>query len=169
MTRFAIYLFTALLFVGCIGCKAKKPVAASTQAVPPPPPEPVSDPIPEPEEEEAAPFVEGISVSEGFNKDQIGAHVNIVSHSLEDRYLTLNITYSGGCQTHAFRLATDLSYLTNQPPSATLYLVHQDNGDNCEALLSETLMFDISSVRNPESDRMLITVFGYDQTIEYIY
>lgn len=165
----SLFCILLVVLVGISSCKSKQAVLAPSPQAPAPPPAP---PTPEPkveEEEDATPFVNAVTISEGFNPEQLGASVTILSHSIEDRYLTLQIGYSGGCEEHSFDLSTDMSFMGASPPAATLYLVHHDNGDACEEYITETVMFDLSSVRNQEYNEMTITLFGYDKPIQYVY
>lgn len=142
----------------------------NTTTTPPPPPPPPPPVEPEDiEEEDATPFVPSVTISEGFDKENLGAPVTIVSHAIEDRYLTLTVSFSGGCATHSFDLSTDMEFMSSSPPAATVYLLHHDNEDACEAYLTETLMFDLSALRNQEFTEMTITLFGYDTPITYEY
>lgn len=62
--------------------------------------------------------------------------------------LFVEVRYGGGCREHQFQLR----YESYDPDNKLLYFVlsHEDNGDMCKALLSETLMFDYSGVPAPD-------------------
>lgn len=70
--------------------------------------------------------------------------------------LVVLVTYAGGCNDHEFELASSVA-----GDSAEVWLIHDDGGDDCEALISERLLFavpdrvlDASRIHllNPNSD-----------------
>ena len=57
--------------------------------------------------------------------------------------MKLSISYSGGCQTHEFKLIGLKDFAESSPLQATIYISHNANKDDCEAFLTEELAFDI--------------------------
>jgi len=66
---------------------------------------------------------------------------------IEDQ-LSINIIYNGGCKPHSFRLIGDSTILQSNPVQTNLYLVHENNGDNCSNEIKKELIFDISRLKN---------------------
>lgn len=67
--------------------------------------------------------------------------------SLSGNVLSVTVQYGGGCETHEFLLFMSPSgFLESAPVQANLYLMHEDNGDLCRALITETRRFDISPI-----------------------
>jgi hypothetical protein len=64
--------------------------------------------------------------------------------TIEDDCLVLVVTYGGGCAEHDFELYWDGQQSLSLPGQITLQLGHDSHRDGCEALLSETLSFDLS-------------------------
>ena len=60
--------------------------------------------------------------------------------------LTINVAYSGGCETHHWELCWNSDQDTPGEGPFTLELGHNANGDICEAYPSETLVFDVSAL-----------------------
>ncbi|SRR5690606_12055586 len=58
----------------------------------------------------------------------------------EDGVLHVTVRYTGGCAEHTFRLETELTDAV-----ATVWLVHEDDGDTCEALLMNHLRIRLSN------------------------
>lgn len=58
--------------------------------------------------------------------------------------LEMNVSYSGGCLDHGFRLYADEAVALSMPPQLGVYAVHDGNGDLCEAWLTETVLIDVS-------------------------
>ncbi len=59
--------------------------------------------------------------------------------------LLVDVEYGGGCKYHAIELYTDKMLMKSNPAQMNLWLSHDGNGDNCEALISETMKFDLAS------------------------
>ena len=66
---------------------------------------------------------------------------------LDGDILTLRVAYSGGCSQHGFGLYWDGTFLETGIPSANIQLLHNSNGDLCEAYIMEDLQFDISKLK----------------------
>ncbi len=62
--------------------------------------------------------------------------------------LALEYTYSGGCKSHSFRLCTDGALTKSQPGQLKLWLVDDGEPDPCEAGITETKVFDLSSLKD---------------------
>lgn len=56
--------------------------------------------------------------------------------------LSLSVSYSGGCGEHSFTLYSSNVNIAIFPPVVTAWLVHDGNGDLCEAYLTESIEFD---------------------------
>lgn len=72
------------------------------------------------------------------------AHPLVVSAATLDReHLVLDIAYSGGCKTHLLGLVGLRALEKSDPPNGYLRLVHDGNGDPCDAFITRTLRFDL--------------------------
>ncbi len=74
--------------------------------------------------------------------------LNIKHASIAGDCLTVELSYGGGCSEHDFELV--LQPVMCIPPSVEvvqLTLLHNANGDACEALITDNLSFDLSSIR----------------------
>jgi hypothetical protein len=65
---------------------------------------------------------------------------------IEGDTLFLNVEYSGGCADHDFDMCHGM-FMTSLPAQVNLELDHDANGDLCRALISETLRFDLTTLR----------------------
>ena len=85
---------------------------------------------------------------------------------IEGDSITLNITYSGGCKEHCFSLyMTPAAFLESYPVQANLYLRHNSNGDACEALVNESVSFNLRPIAE-----LYKTAYGkYDEIILNVY
>ena len=83
-------------------------------------------------------LVEAINIDEWAND-----HVKIISASIQNDILELQVQYGGGCKEHFFKLIISEGIEKSNPPQTTFFLSHNANGDSCEALISEDLRFNI--------------------------
>ena len=67
--------------------------------------------------------------------------------TLQGDTLTLNVSYSGGCETHAFTLVAEQRFLESLPVQLRVSLAHNANGDRCEALITEDYHFDLTPLK----------------------
>jgi len=70
-----------------------------------------------------------------------------IAHRVVGDTLSLDIQYGGGCAQHRFALLIDPAFMESQPVQVLARLAHDAGGDLCRALLSRTLRFDLSSLR----------------------
>jgi len=62
---------------------------------------------------------------------------------IEDDSIYISVSYSGGCKQHSFEIVWSEELIETEPPSTSLIIMHNANGDNCEAYITETLLFSI--------------------------
>jgi hypothetical protein len=67
--------------------------------------------------------------------------ITVSSNSLQ-----IDVEYGGGCKEHRIDLYADGPVLTSEPGQIDLRLSHNANNDQCEALVRQTLQFDLSSL-----------------------
>ena len=84
----------------------------------------------------------------GFTADAWGTDAyTINAATLQDGTLTVNVSYSGGCETHAFTLVAEERFLESFPVQLRVSLAHNANGDTCEASLTEDYHFDLTPIK----------------------
>ena len=116
-------------------------------------------------------YIEGDDISNGNpgNQNDDVPEINIVSSipseiddfgfegsdalSISGDILSIAVGYGGGCQEHDFALYWNGSVVKTNPAQIDFYLIHDANGDMCEAALSETLQFDISAFKTKYNSR----------------
>jgi|GEM_PF-2459359 len=85
----------------------------------------------------------------------------LLSASIADDSLQLIVEYGGGCETHEFELCWNGLIAESAPPQISFNIIHDANNDNCLALISESLEFDISLARkNLSGGEVIIHVGG---------
>ena len=88
------------------------------------------------------------AVAFGFTADAWGTDAYVINAAtLEADILTLNVSYSGGCETHAFTLVAEERFLESFPVQLRVSLAHNANGDTCEAWITEDHHFDLTPIK----------------------
>ena len=67
--------------------------------------------------------------------------------TIEADTLHINVSYSGGCETHAFTLVAEPRFLESFPVQLHVSLAHNANGDTCEELITEDHVFDLTAIK----------------------
>lgn len=73
-------------------------------------------------------------------------HVVITAAQVSNRVLHLSVQFGGGCKEHSFALVAGDSFGESFPPFTLFRLVHDAQGDPCDALLARTLHVDLSPI-----------------------
>ena len=81
--------------------------------------------------------------------------------------MTINISYSGGCKEHNFKLVGNQFITNSNPPERFCRLYHENNGDDCRELVNSVLEFDISAFALPNGQQVNLKLEGYDKPISY--
>jgi hypothetical protein len=71
---------------------------------------------------------------------------------LKCNYLILNVSYSGGCEEHVFKLIAT-TFMESYPIQVNVVLSHVDNDDTCEAWITEEMMFNLLPLKNAYKDQ----------------
>ncbi len=66
--------------------------------------------------------------------------------SLNGENIELTVSYSGGCESHVFKVIWDESVSNMNPPGINMAILHDSNGDLCEALITEILTFKLADL-----------------------
>ena len=90
---------------------------------------------------------------------------------IEGDVLTVVVGYSGGCEAHQFALLASLAATRSIPPQHRLKLLHQGNGDGCEAYLTSALRFDLTPFRGlyPELAGVAFYLEGVEDVLDYVF
>ena len=114
-------------------------------------------------------LVEAINIDEWANN-----HVKIVSASIQNDILALQVQYGGGCKEHFFKLIVSEGIEKSNPPQTTFLLSHDANGDGCEALISEELRFNIIEYKRYlqnafNTSKIIIKFYESDIRVSYFF
>ena len=103
---------------------------------------------------------------DGADAYKDNATTTINSATIDQNNLTLEVSYSGGCEEHEFSLMGSKMIQKSLPPKRGIFLYHQNNGDSCRELKEETLVFDISEFAY-ESGEIILILDGYKEELSY--
>jgi hypothetical protein len=73
--------------------------------------------------------------------------VTIQGFTMKGDSLELAVSFGGGCRDHAFLLLSDAAWMESYPVQVGVRLAHDAKGDNCKALISRVLRFDLTPLR----------------------
>ncbi len=79
-----------------------------------------------------------------FGSDEYALNSAIIDGDI----LKVNLSYSGGCETHQFTLVASNTFLESFPVQLHVYIAHNANGDTCEAYPTEDYHFDLTSIKS---------------------
>ena len=85
--------------------------------------------------------------------------IDITNTLIVDDTLTFDVEYGGGCETHLFAFVVSGSFMESEPVQTTALLSHDQNGDECLALIQDALKADLAPLRE-EYQRSYQTASG---------
>jgi hypothetical protein len=91
----------------------------------------------------------------------------LVEVGLRDDELTLVVSHGGGCAVHRFALWALPSLSMSPLPNHDLVLTHDDPDDPCDSIVTETLRFDLSPLRELYPTAALVILRIGDRTLEW--
>jgi hypothetical protein len=94
---------------------------------------------------------------------------SILNVALKGDILEIEVSYGGGCREHDFDLQFNGLYKKSMPAQAAIWLVHENHGDACRAMIQKKLYYNISSIRNPSGKpgELHISLAGWNERIVY--
>jgi hypothetical protein len=58
----------------------------------------------------------------------------------------VSVSYPGGCAQHTFEIIWDQMIMYSDPPQINMVIIHDNNGDICEAYITEVITFELDSL-----------------------
>lgn len=110
-----------------------------------------------------------VIVDPNENVQKRGDRTTISRMEVLGDYLSMNVSYSGGCEEHEFELISDGRYSATYPPEVELVLRHDAHNDLCRSYLDETLYFDLKPLQYDGTTRIVIRLTNNDKLYEYNY
>ncbi|RKU24090.1 hypothetical protein C6499_17435 [Candidatus Poribacteria bacterium] len=84
----------------------------------------------------------------GATPDALGTDAFVINATtIEADTLRVNVSYTGGCETHAFTLVAEPRFLESFPVQVHVSLAHNANGDTCQDSITEDYQFDLTPIK----------------------
>ena len=88
---------------------------------------------------------DGLRITGVVNADTLaGTDVLVVRESV----VRVDVEYGGGCAEHTFALLAGASFMESSPVQLQTWLLHDADGDSCDALIGDRLTLDLSPIRD---------------------
>lgn len=94
-----------------------------------------------------------LTTSESDYQSALNIPSDVISDPFDLREITVNgreveitVSYAGGCAPHTFEVIWDGTLIKTNPPQINLAIIHNANGDMCEAYITEILKFNLDSL-----------------------
>ena len=109
--------------------------------------------------------------SDLLKKENSSDPIKILDAKIINNQLHLNVSYSGGCEKHNFKITGDASISKSLPPIRSVELFHFCNGDACKKLITEELIIDVSELayKQEEGSEIYLSLNGWNEKISYVF
>lgn len=88
-----------------------------------------------------------VEISDVAPEDLKKDSFTISQSTTENAELTLVVSSGGGCREHGYSLVmTPAAFMESFPVQANIYLRHDAKDDPCDAIVTETVVFDLSPI-----------------------
>ena len=106
-----------------------------------------------------------------LNKENGSDPIKILDAKIINNQLHLNVSYSGGCEKHNFKITGDASISKSLPPIRSVELFHFGNGDACKKLITEELIIDVNELayKQEEGSEIYLSLNGWNEKISYVF
>lgn len=84
-----------------------------------------------------------MDVRDSIKRDLVFDALEIQEVIINNDNISINVSYGGGCKIHDFTLIGESRFVETLPVQGDIILSHNSNGDRCEMLRLDTLIFDL--------------------------
>ena len=110
-------------------------------------------------------------------KGQIGTNesesavFSIRSAEISGNTVMVVVNYSGGCGEHTFSCIGSAMISKSLPPRRAIQLVHNNHGDNCRQLITDTLYIDVTefAYKKEAGSQVILDLSDWVNAINYTY
>ena len=96
-----------------------------------------------------------------------GKTYRIKSFSIAGDILSIDVTYRGGCGQNTFELYSNGYLKKSLPPQVDVFLEHKKENETCSEEIKQTLKFDISALKKPGYDLIVININSADNKLDW--
>lgn len=110
-------------------------------------------------------------VAEIGSTDEASSDLTINSVSVNGNEMMINLSYSGGCNEHEFKMYGNVNISKSLPPIRSIQLYHNNNGDSCKALITKDIHVDIKSLayKQEKGSTIYLKLEGWKDRITYTF
>jgi hypothetical protein len=156
--RYLTLVVLVVLAVFLVNCKKKKNTSNTEKA------NTVKETVQEESKLEILPF----RVDAAYSGPATSDAFEILSQKVEGDKLIMEVQYGGGCELHTFELISNGAYMKSLPMKLNMWLTHNGRNDMCRAMLTNTLTFDISSIKPSSGKELHLIINGNsDKVVVY--
>jgi hypothetical protein len=112
---------------------------------------------------------EEVFVDPSVNLYEVTDPVNLKFAQQIGDFIVLDVSYSGGCEEHEFRLESNGAFSSTYPPEVEVTLKHNGNDDRCRGVIDKKLWFDLTPLKYDGTNRVLLVITNTETTLEYNY
>lgn len=96
---------------------------------------------------------------------------SILNAEIEGNLLIMNIEYSGGCAWHKFEFVGNRAVSKSLPPQRSVKLLHDNDDDQCESMVQQTIEVDITELAFAKTagSEITLNLAGYDEPLKYVF
>lgn len=113
-----------------------------------------------------------VIIQPGYTAPKTNDSFTVDNAIVEGDNLVMYVTYGGGCKEHEFKAYASDIYMKSMPPKLGLNIEHNANEDLCKALVKDTVVFDISTIKYPGKDKdysVVFTINNWKGNLTYKY
>lgn len=95
----------------------------------------------------------------------------VQSTKISGNTLIMDISYTGGCAEHDFKLVGSEAISKSLPPMRSVRLVHNANGDTCKATVKKTFKFDLTDLayKKEAGSEIILNIEGVSEPIKWTF
>lgn len=90
----------------------------------------------------ASAYSDAISGNSAYRSDPFDLH----SVTITGNIVAVTVSYSGGCMKHSFEIIWNEAFTDTSPSRTDFVIIHNANGDMCEAYIADTLTFEVTDL-----------------------
>ena len=97
--------------------------------------------------------------------------ITISSVQVDGNFMTIEVTYSGGCGDHSFQMIGSSMIAKLLPPIRAIQLVHNANKDECKKMMIQTIKVDLSALayKKESGSEIYLTLEGWKEKVKYTF
>lgn len=115
---------------------------------------------------------EPVSITATLGRTKVDSDpFTIEKSSISGNILTLEVSYSGGCAQHEFKMEGNEFISKSLPPIRSIRLIHHANGDACEARINQVLKINITELayKKESGSEIMLKLEGVEESIKYTF